>query len=478
MSISVSSTANGTIDVNSLVSQLMAVESQPVNALNTQVTNDQTLLSTFGNLKSLVSSFQTSLQTMSSASSFSAYKVLSSDLSVTGTATGSAVPGSYSVNVTSIANAQQLVTAGQASSTTAIGSGSSTTLTFNFGTINGTLNASTGAYNAGATFTNNGGGAKTVTIDSTNNTLSGIRDAINNANIGVTASIINDGSGTPYRLALSSSSGVSNSMTVAVSGDSAISSLLSNDPTGTQNLSETVSASNANLTVNGVAITSTSNAVTNAIQGVTLNLQAKTSAPVTVVVSQDATTMESTVNSFITAYNSLYGFLKTQTAYSSTNTSQASLMGDNDLLSMMDQMRQIVDTTVGTGTYNSLAMVGISTNPSDGTLSLNTTQFEAALSSNASDVTNLFSSSWGIGNQMSNWTMNAQNFTVMQRMSDLNSNISSLNTQISDWQNRLSLIQSGYMTQFTALNTLLSSFNTTQTYLTQQIATFSSNSKA
>jgi flagellar hook-associated protein 2 len=476
---SLTPSSNGTIDVQSLVSQLMAVESQPVNTLNTQVTNDQTQLSTFGNLQSLISSFQTSLQSMTTTSSFSAYSVVSSNSAVAGSVTGSVVTGSYSVNVSSIANAQQLVSVGQASTSTAIGGGTPTTLTFSFGSINGSLNASTGTYGAGTTFTSNGAASQTVTINSSNDTLAGIRDAINNANVGVTATIVNDGSGTPYRLVLTSNNtGANNSMNISVSGDSAISSLISYDPTGTQNLSQAVQATNANLTVNGIPITSSTNSVSDAIQGVTLNLQNTTTSPAVLSIGQDSAAMTNTVQNFVTAYNNLYSFLQTQTAYNTTNSaSSGSLMGDNDLTNLMDQMRNLVSTTVGSGSYNSLALIGINTNTANGTISLNTSQFQTALSANSSSVTNLISSSWGIANQFMDWTRNTSNFVVSQRMSDLNTNIADLQTQISDWNTRLADIQSNYTTQFTNLNTLLSSFNTTQTFLTQQMSTFSANSK-
>jgi len=266
----------GAVDVNSIVTQLMAVAHKPIDNLNTKSASYQTQLSVFGGVKSSLSSFESAVKNLTGTGSFQAFTVNSSDTStLTASAGATAVPGNYAIEVSSLAQSQQLIAAGQASSTAAIGSGASTTLNFDFGTISydplngGSLNTTTGQY-TGASFSSNGGGVKSVTIDSTNNTLTGIRDAVNNANIGVNATIVNDGGTTPYRLAFSSaSSGISNSMSISVTGDAAIGSLLSNDPTGTQNLAQTMEAKNANLKVNGVAITKSSNTVTDAIQGVT-----------------------------------------------------------------------------------------------------------------------------------------------------------------------------------------------------------------
>jgi flagellar hook-associated protein 2 len=173
---------------------------------------------------SLVSSFQTATQSLNT--NLQKLAATPSDPSaLSATAASTAVPGTYSVNVSQLAQSQNLVAAGQTSSTAPIGDGSATTVTFDFGTISfdpldgGSL--IDGVY-SGASFTSNGSGSASITIDSSNNTLEGIRDAINAAAMGVTATLVNDGSGTPYRLALtSSSSGSSNSFKITTSGGTA-----------------------------------------------------------------------------------------------------------------------------------------------------------------------------------------------------------------------------------------------------------------
>ncbi|MDH4284429.1 MAG: flagellar hook protein, partial [Gallionellaceae bacterium] len=213
------------MDVNSIVSQLMTVEQRPLLALARKEASYQAQLSAYGSIKGALSSFQSAVSGLSNASRFQGLTATSSDTSIiTASAASSAVAGAYSIDaITSLAQAQKLAAAGQASSTAAIGTG---TLTFDFGTISGgTFSSVTGKY-TGATFTSSGAGTKTVTIDATNNSLQGIRDAINAAKIGVTATIVNDGGASPYRLALSSDSiGKTNSIKISVAGDAGLSSL-------------------------------------------------------------------------------------------------------------------------------------------------------------------------------------------------------------------------------------------------------------
>jgi len=176
------------LDVNSIVSQLMAVERQPINKLNAKEGGFQAKLSAYGSVKGAVSSFQTAVQGLNSVGKFQALTATPSDASVfSATATRIATAGTYSLEVSSLAQAQKLVAAGQTSSTAAVGAGAATTVTFDFGTISGGTLAN-GIY-SGAAFASNGSGTKSITTDSSNNSLQGIRDAINTAQMGVSNSL-------------------------------------------------------------------------------------------------------------------------------------------------------------------------------------------------------------------------------------------------------------------------------------------------
>lgn len=379
-----------TIDVAGIVSSLMTVEQQPITALNRQISSYNAKISAIGSVQSALASFQTAAQGLNNLT-FNSFSATSSNTAaVSATASSIAKPGNYSLTIGQLAQAQNLVVAGQASATTAIGSGASTTLTFDFGTISGGTLAN-GTY-TGAGFASNGSATKSVTINSSNNTLSGIRDAINAANVGVTASIINDGSTSPYRLVLTSNTtGVANSMKISVAGDATLGGMLSEDPAGTQNLSQTSAAQNANFTVNGIAISKASNNVGDVVPGVTLNLAGTSTTPVTLSVAPNTSAVGTAINGFVTAFNAAATAIQNQTGYDPTTKTAGTLQGDVSLSIIQSQMAAMLTTTMGSNPngFSNLTQIGIGFQK-DGTLAVDSTKLNAALNSNYQSVANLF----------------------------------------------------------------------------------------
>jgi len=377
------------LDVGSIVSQLMAVERKPVNALKVKEANYQAKLSAFGSIKGAVGGFQNVLASLSNAAKFQSLKATPADGTVfAASASSIAAAGTYSLEVSKLAQAQKLVTTGQVSSTTSIGNG---TLTFDFGSIAGGALGVDGKY-TGASFTANGNGAKTVTIEANNNSLQGIRDAINAAKVGVTATIINDGGTSPYRLALSSDNlGASNSIKISVAGDAALANLLGHNPAATQNLSETAAAQNAEFKVDGVAISKTSNSVSDVIQGVTLTLQKITTSPTSLVVARDTATTKSSIESFVKAFNDLNKALKEFSAYNPATQQGAILQGDATIRTLQTQMRAVLNTPIShtDGALTTLSQIGVAFQK-DGTLALDSARLNTAISNNFSDIANLF----------------------------------------------------------------------------------------
>lgn len=384
------------LDVNGLVTQLMTVEQQPITKLATQTASYQAKLTAFGTIQGAMYSFQSAISTLSNASTFQAVTATASDTTVaSATALTSAVPGNYSLEVSSLAQAQKLVAAGQTGVAAPIGTGAATTLTFDFGTIAGTATA--GKYATGATFTSAGSGVKTVTIDSSNNSLQGIRDAINAAGIGVTASIINDGSAAPFRLVLTSNTGAANSMKISASGDATVSGLLANDPTAGaatgalgQNLTESVTGLNANLKVNGISVTKNSNTVSDVIPGVTLNLSKLTTAPITLTVAQDTAGITKSVNDFVTAFNALNKTLKDVSSYDAAAKKGAVLQGDATVRNLQAKLRGVLNTP-GAGSLTSLSQIGV-TFQRDGSLAVDSAKLTSVMQSNFSSIAGVFAS--------------------------------------------------------------------------------------
>jgi flagellar hook-associated protein 2 len=339
-----------------------------------------------------LATFQTTLKTLANASNLQAVTTTPDDsalLSATGGA--GAIPGSYAVEVSQLAQAQKLVAAGQNSTQAVIGNG---VLTFDFGTT-----TTAGSTSQTSSFSNSGQPSKSVTIDASNNTLAGIRDAINAANIGITASIVNDGSATPYRLSIANQqTGASNSMRISVgdgaggTGSSALSSLLSHDPASGPVLTQTMAALNATLTVDGIAVSKPNNTLTDVVPGVSLVLK-KTNVgnPTNLTVARDTATVKASVQAFVDGYNKLTASLKSLSSYDQAAKKGSVLNGDSVVRSLKSQMRNVVTGAVSDSTtgYTRLSQIGVELQK-DGTLLLNPTKLQTAIDTHFDQLPALF----------------------------------------------------------------------------------------
>ena len=382
------------LDVNNIVTQLMNVEKQPLTLLDQKEASFQAQLSAYGTLRGSLASFQTAVSGLDNLATFRAVSSTSSDISVaTSSATADAAAGVHDLNITQLAKTHAIAAAGQASTTATIGSGVSTTLTFDFGTVAGGTLAN-GVY-TGANFTQDGTQTSgTVTIDSTNNSLQGIRDAINKANIGVRASIVNDGSGTPYRLTLTGkTTGATHSVRISASGDAAIESLLAYNPAGTQNLTQTQAAQDAKLTLDGVSVSSASNTVTGAIDGVTVKLLKEGTTQVSV--ARDTSGARTAIQTFVKAYNDFNKTLADLTKFDTSGAgASGALLGDSAARTIQSRLRDALAGSLpgaGQGSLQVLAQVGVAFQK-DGTLSLDSAKLAAALDTNPDSVAALFTS--------------------------------------------------------------------------------------
>ncbi|GAA5786468.1 flagellar filament capping protein FliD [Chitiniphilus shinanonensis] len=398
MAISSAGLGSG-LNVNGIISQLMQIESQPLDKLNSRIKEAQTKISAIGSLQSSLSSFQARVLALSSNS---AYKSLQGSLtdSTIGTVVTSAAAqqGSYSLAVSQLAQSHKLKSEVYSSASSPVGTGK---LTIQFGTFD---DGGTPGDQSDDKFSVNGEkGAMTIEIDSKNNTLTGLRDAINNKNAGVTATIINDGGG--YRLLLSSTdSGVANSMRIQVEdtdGNNTDTSGLSKfayDPTGTSNLSQTQAAQNALFTLDGIEISKSSNSVSDLLQGVTLNLQkvsakdTTTGKPVstTLNITRDTTGVKKSVQEFVDAYNEFVKGVDELSFYNQEDKTSGLLTGDYVIRSMQNALRSTLNERLGDGSfYQSLTDVGISFDKA-GKMTLDNSKLQKALDSRPEDVASLF----------------------------------------------------------------------------------------
>lgn len=379
------------LDVNGIVTQLMASERQPLNALAKQEQAFNQKLSAFGQVRSALASFQTALKDLSSGSKFQALSATSSNTAVlSASASSNATPASYQLEVLQLAQQHKLASSGYAATSDVVGSG---TLSIQFGTYDSGLN----------TFTANADKAtQSITIAPANNTLAGVRDAINAANAGVSATIVNDGSATGNRLVLTSTdSGANNSLKISVADDDTIGtdtsglSALAYNPTAAigsgKNLSQVAAAQSAQLKIDGITVNQSTNTVKNAIEGVTLNLTTtNVGVPLTLNVNRDTKTITDAVQLFVTAYNGTSGTLKNLTAFKGVGSQNGVLLGDSTARGIQVEMRNLLNTSIDSGgNLTTLSQIGVSFG-SDGTLALDSAKLNTAISTNFSDITALF----------------------------------------------------------------------------------------
>jgi flagellar hook-associated protein 2 len=378
------------LDVGGLVTKLMSVESQPLTDLNTKEAAVQVQISSYASFRGALSTFQGSLQGLEDPSAYTAMRATLGDSTVaTASSQPGADPGSHSLEVSSLAQAQRLKSGTYADISTTVGTG---TLTIDYGSYDSTGN--TFGINGKAT-------SLTVKIDSAHNTLAGVRDAINAANGGVSASIVNDGTGN--RLVLSSkNSGTANSLRVSVSDDDQNStdttglSALAFDPTAVagagQNMTQVVLAKDAQFMLDGISITKSSNVVSDVLAGTTLTL-AKTNVgtPTTLNIGQDISGAKTAVDAFVKGYNDLNTEIGQLTSYDASTKTAGPLQSDSAVRSLVEQIRDGLSAIVGgvPGGFHALAQIGI-THDEKGALVVDGTKLNAALTSNPQAVQGLF----------------------------------------------------------------------------------------
>src|SRR5690554_1187274 len=394
-------------------------------------------ITAYGEIKSKMAQIQSAAITLSSPTLTGATKVTSSDESIL-TATGSAAadPGNYNVEVLNVAKSHSLATGTYGGYDEVVGSGK---LVFSFGklTYDGSGNVTGQDPNIKAP-------SKTLEIDSSNNTLAGIRDAINNAEMGVNATIVNDGTG--YRLQIvSAETGEENAMTISAQDANgnpttgALSSLAYNE--NQNGLTQTSKAENAELRVNGLGITRASNEIDEVIKGVTLNLNsANAGQNIRINVSADAELLTETIQGFVDAYNELKEFVDDLSKFDTKNQVGGLLMGDSAVRGMMEQLRSMISQPIVglNGKFRALTELGINTNKDNKyLLDFNVSKLEKALNESRSDVVNLLSKT---GNA-SDAQIQYMNDSVNTKPGQYDVNITQLATQAKYQGGSLSLLE-------------------------------------
>lgn len=444
------------LDIQGLVSQIMQVERQPLTRLQQKRTQYENQISAFGQIKSALSKLQSALEALQNPDTFSAAKVsVAANADFTATAQPGAAAGIYELSVQQLARQQRVAT----SATTQFDPSGG-------GTLDITV----------------GGNTVPLTI-AAGTTLQQLRDQINEANAGVTATIINNGS--VDQLVISSSeTGTANAFTLT--GTGALAGLSFNDPNAlSTNSSDTLyrvqSAQDAQLTVNGIAITRGSNTLTDVIDNVTLTLTGESNTTQSLTVDRDLDPAKTAIQNLADAYNTVMDQIDTLSGYDVENKKFGDLYGDSSLRGLRNQLRQVLGQEVtGLGNFSRLLDFGVEFDVT-GRMTIDDSKLTNALNSDWASVANFFAGSGATEGLAAKGISLVDTYTessglIDLRIKGLQQSVKLLDNQQLLLEDRLARIEAMYLRQFNAMDALVGQMNVTGTYLAQQLAQLSGSS--
>jgi flagellar hook-associated protein 2 len=459
------------LDSEGIISALMSVERRPVTLLAEQTTEIKTQLSSVGKIQSLVAAMRDKASAIGGVSLWGQTTVTSSDSTAIGgfTTTG-ATPGRYSVSVSQLAASQTVTMANAvASSSSTIG--------------DGTLQIELGSWD-GTTFTGDGSPV-TITIGSDETSLSAIRDKINAAGAGVTATIVSDANGA--RLSIrSDETGKENGFRLTATENiddndpNTGLSVLGYNPGGTTSMTLNQAAANAMAEVNGIDVESATNTLDGVGDGLTLTLTKTTTSPVEVVVADDSEAIKTAIDDFVKAFNELATYMKDQTKYNASTKSGGPLQGDRTAIGLQWQLRGVINQgSSASDTWSRLSEIGI-TMTKEGTLSTSTSDLEEALK-NPEELRKLLATDGtdtaGSGfmdrfKDLGNAVLGTEgSLTTLQ--ASLEQRIERNDDRQDQMEDRLTRTEARFRAQYEALDTSMARLNALSSYVSQQLSSLS-----
>lgn len=459
---SVSSLGSGSgLDLQGLLTKLMAAEQAPVTLLNQREAKFQSTISALGSLKGGLASLQTAAAALSpettktATAKFSTYQANIADSTIaTVAASSSAVAGSYSLEVTALATAQRQALGSTYDATASVidfGGNATRTLTLTKGS-----GASASAVD--------------ITLDSTKNTLGDLRDAINKAAAGVSAVIVTGADNKQNLLLTATDTGTTNAVTLSGNANFI-------DPAGgaaiaaSSAFSTTQAATDAAAKINGIAVSASGNTLTTAVDGLTINLlKTNTGSPTTITLTRDTGTLKSALYTFIKNYNDLNSSMSSLGGYDATTKSAGALNGDSTLRNARSQVRGVLDSvpsSLGGAVFQHFSDIGISADK-NGVLSIDNTKLQKAIDTNFGAVAEL---AGAYGSRFKSVTDNllSSSGSVSTKIDGINRSVALIDKQRDALNVRLTAIEKQYRAQFTALDTAIASMQSTSSYLTQQL---------
>ncbi len=460
-----------------VITKLVALEKKPADALTTKNTALQTKVSTWGKIQSAFSSLKDAANKLTQSDFWKGTTATSSnDTAVGVSTTSSAAASSYAVTVSQLAQGQMVASSAfTAGKTAPVGEG---TLRIELGSYvtNNAVAPPAVTFNAKVAAT-----AVDIAIGPGDNTLEKIRDRINGANAGITASIVNDASGS--RLVMRGANGESNAFKVTVTENGAVPGLsalaYTAETGGTSAMTRSQSAQNAQATINGLPISSESNTLSDVMDGVTLTLKQTTTTPANITVATDTAAISKGVNDFISAYNNVVSTIRVQTLYDEASKTAGPLQGDSTARGLLSQMRNLITSdSTATASFSRLFDMGIVTN-TDGTLKMTTSKFNDAMGSKLADMQKYFANSDdvvaannGMGQRIKNLASQIldTNGAIANSTDGLKATIKRNTSKIDSINDRAGLFEARLRQQYTALDASYSKLSGLQSYVTAQLA--------
>lgn len=453
----------------SIIAALMSAERKPVDLLTAETSTIKTQLSSVGKMQSLVAMMRDKAGAIGSLSLWGQTTATSSDSTiVSGTTTTGAVAGRYSVTVSQLASSQTITTAtALPTSNSDVGDG---TLQIELGTWNGTTFAGRGS-------------PVSITIGSDDTSLADIRDKINNADAGVTATIINDANGARLSIrsdATGAENGFKITATENVDDNDATTglSVLGYDAAvvGTP-MSLNQAAGNAKAKVNGIDVESKTNTLSGVSDNLTLTLTKETATPVEVVVASDNEAVKTAIGEFVTAFNELATYIKDQTKYNAATKTGAPLQGDRTTIGLQWQLRGVINQgSTATSTWSRLSEIGI-TMKQDGTLMTTSSKLDDALAK-PEELRKLLATDGATGGasgfmdrfkDLGNAVL-GEDGSLETLQSSLEAHVKRNDDRQDQMEDRLTRTEARLRAQYEALDTSMAKLNALSSYVTQQLA--------
>ncbi len=453
------------LDVNSIITQLMAIEQKPLTTLQTKATALQSTVSEYGKIKSTVSTLRDLASRLASTTTWAQTTSNSSSSAVSASTNGSAA-GTYSVEVQQLASVQTLAT-GVMPSTSTPGAG--------------TLRIELGTWGAGkkTSFTARPDATAVDVSIAATDTLADIRDKINAAGAGVTALVMTDSAGSRL-LIRSNATGAANAFRT-----SGLPALAFDPSAGASTMTQSQIAADAAATVNGLPVASASNTLADIVDGLTLNLNATTLGPVTVNVVTDTEALKKTLTEFAAAYTAVVKLIATDTKFDPVSRKGGILQGDSAAVGLQRQLRSLAGAASGaSAVFGHLSDIGLQLQ-ADGSMTVNASKLDAALA-NVAELKKMFS-----GASLTDPTLDGfgKRFRVVTDAmlgidGALTTRTEGLGQQLQRNQKdqdaltlRLEAIEKRYRAQYTALDTAMARLTSQSNYITQQIAAFNASNR-